>query len=144
MSFNADAFLEAKFKNRTAEVHVPELKKFFTEEEKPVWVVRGLTAEELARANDEVRQSTDIAAIVSSLASSVSKEKAEAVKDLIGISKTQAPQDIVKRISYLTSASVSPVCSRDLAIKLGNTFSVVFFNLTNKILELSGKGALGE
>lgn len=144
MAFDSNKFLKTKFRDRTLDVPVPELKKFFSADEKPVWTVRGLTAEEIARANDEVSQNKDVAAIVSALASSISKEKAEAVKDLVGINKDRLPGDVVKRISHLMSGSVSPECSREMAVKLGENQAVVFFNLTNKILELSGKGRLGE
>jgi hypothetical protein len=144
MAFDENKFLNAKYRDRTADVQVPELKKYFAEDEKPVWVVRGLTAEEIARANDEVSQNLDISAIVTALVSQGSKEKAAAVNDLVGLSKDTVPGDIVKRISHLVYGSVNPECSRELAVKLGRDHSVVFFKLTNKILELSGKGRLGE
>lgn len=144
MAFDENKFLNAKYRDRTADVQVPELKKYFAENEEPVWVVRCLTAEEIARANDEVSQNLDISAIVTALVSQGSKDKADAVKDLVGLSKDTVPGDIVKRISHLVYGSVSPECSRELAVKLGRDHSVLFFKLTNKILELSGKGRLGE
>ena len=144
MAFDADKFLNTKYRDRTAEVPVPELKKYFPDNETPVWIVRGLTAEEIAWANDEVGRNRDISAIVTALASPLSNEKAGAVKDLIGLSKDTVPGDIVKRISHLISASVDPACSRELAVKLGRDHSILFFKITNTILELSGKGRLGE
>lgn len=144
MAFDSDRFLKTKFRDRTIDVPVPELKKFFDEDENPVWTVKCLTAEEIALANDEVEQNKDVSAIVTSLTSAIAKEKAEAVKDLIGLNKDRVPGDIVKRISHLISGSVSPECSRELAVKLGVNHAVTFFKLTNKILELSGKGRLGE
>lgn len=144
MAFDSDKFLKTKFRDRTEDVPVPELKAFFPEGEKPVWTVKCLTAEEVARANDEVSQNSDVLAIVSSLSSAIAKEKADAVKDLIGMNKERLPADIIKRISHLMSGSVSPECNREMAVKLGENHSVIFFKLTNKILELSGKGKLGE
>jgi len=144
MAFDENKFLNAKYRDRTADVQVPELKKYFAGNEDPVWVVRCLTAEEIARSNDEVSKNLDISAIVSALVSQGSKDKADAVKDLVGLSKDTVPGDIVKRISHLVYGSVSPECSRELAVKLGRDHSVLFFKLTNKILELSGRGRLGE
>lgn len=144
MAFDATTFLNTEYRDRTEDVPVPELEKYFDDGEKPVWTVRGLTAEEFARASDEVAQNMDISAIITGLASSVAKEKADAVKDLVGLSKEHVPGDVVKRISHLMSGSVSPECPRELAVKLGENHSILFFRLTNKILELSGKGRLGE
>lgn len=143
MTFDSQKFLKTKYKDRTEDVPVPELKKFFPDGETPVWTVRGLTAEEIARANDAVSQNADVSAIITALAAKHSKEKAEAVKDMLGMS-TAVPADIVKRISHLVSGSVSPECDQEMAVKLGENHSVVFFKLTNKILELSGKGRVGE
>ena len=144
MAFDTDKFLSTEYRDRTEDVPVPELKKFFHPDETPVWVVRALTAEEIARANDELTQNTDISAIITALASSVAKDKAGAVTELMGLSKDNVPGDVVKRISHLMSGSVSPVCPRELAVKLGRDHGVSFFKLTNKILNLSGKGRLGE
>jgi len=51
------------------------------------------------------------------------------------------PDDLVKRYEHLIAGSVSPPCDRELAIKLFATFPVVAFQLSNKILELTGLGA---
>ena len=144
MAFDADKFLNTKYRDRTEAFYVPELKKYFDEDEKPVWVVRCLTAEEMARANDDVRTNKHLAAIVTALVSEWSKDKVEAVKDLVGLSKDKIPDDLVKRISYLVYGSVNPKCSRELAVKLGRDHGLDLYNLTTKIVELSGKGRLGE
>lgn len=144
MSFDPDKFLGTKFKDRTCDIKVPELKEFFGNDEDPVWTVKALTANEIAIANDEVTSNIDLPAIISSLVSTLASEKSEAIKELVGASGVKTPNDVVKRISHLVNGSVSPVCSREMAVKLGNNFSVVFFKLTNKIVELSGLGRLGE
>lgn len=143
MAFDSQKFLNTEYKDRTEDVPVPELKNFFPGDETPVWTVRGLTAEEIARANDAVSQNADVSAIITALVAKQSKEKAEAVRDMLGMS-TAVPADIVKRLSHLGSGSVSPECTQEMAVKLGENHSVTFFKLTNKILELSGKGRLGE
>lgn len=144
MGFNSDKFTGTKYKDRTCDVPVPELKAFFDDGEEPVWTVKGLTASEIAKANDEVANNYDLLTIVSSLASTLASDKSEAIKELVGVSEGKTPNDIVKRISQLMSGSVSPTCTREMAVKLGENFSITFFKLSNKILELSGQGRLGE
>lgn len=144
MAFNEDKFLSAKYTDRTESIPVPGLKKYFEEDEEPVWVVKALTAEEIARANDEVAKLTNVSAIIMALTSAAANAKAQAVKELVGLSEEHPPADVVKRIAHLVYGSVSPTCQRDTAIRLGENHAVVFFALTNKIMELSGKGRLGE
>lgn len=143
MAFDADKFMRTKYRDRIEEVPVPELKKFFGEDETPIWSVKCLTAEEIAYANDAVSRNFDIAKIIEALAKNKTEGKAEAVKLMVGVSDS-VPADVVKRISHLVSGSLSPECTQEMAVKLGVNHSVTFFKLTNKILELSGKGRLGE
>jgi hypothetical protein len=50
------------------------------------------------------------------------------------------PDDVAKRIEHLVLGSVDPVCTPDLAVRLCETYPVEFYQLTTKILELTGKG----
>lgn len=144
MAFDSTKFLNTEYRDRTEDVPVPELKKYFDDDETPVWTVRCLTASEIGRANDEVSMNADVAAIVSKLASSMAKDKADAINEMICLDPDKVPNDIVKRISQLMSGSVNPKCSREFAVKIGQDHGVTFYKLTNRILELSGKGRLGE
>ena len=141
MAFDSKKFLKTKFSPRTEEVSVPDLQAFFREGERAVWTVRGLTGQELGRANEAAERNRNIAAILEGLASETAKEKAEAVKELLGIGGA-APQDIAKRLEQLTIGSVDPPCTPDLAVRLCEAFPIEFFQLTNKIMELTGRGQL--
>ena len=66
------------------------------------------------------------------------KDKTEAVKGLMGVNET--PADIAKRLEWLVLASVDPPCTLDLAVRLCETFPIEFYQLTNKIYELTGRG----
>ena len=141
MKFDAKKFLKTKFTQRTHPVPVPDLRQFFPEGEEAVWIVRGLTGQELGRADAAADNQKSITALVSGLTSDSSKEKAQAIKDLLGIGGN-TPAAIVKRIEQLIIGSVDPECTRDLAVKLCETYPVEFLTITNKIVELTGQGQI--
>jgi len=141
MGFDSKKFLKTKFVPRTEGVPVPDLREFFPPGESPTWMVRGLTGQEVGRANEASERNRNIAAILEGLAGEAAKEKAEAVKELLGIGGT-TPQDVAKRLEHLTLGSVDPKCTLDLAVRLCETFPIEFFLLTNKIMELTGKGQM--
>lgn len=141
MPFDSKKFLKTKWTPRTEEVPVPDLAAFFPAGAKPVWTVRGLTGHELGRANEASERNKNVAAILEGIASGASKEQTEAVKELLGLGGS-TPQDIAKRLEHLSIGSVDPVCAPDLAIRLCETFPVEFFQITNRIVQLTGQGQL--
>jgi hypothetical protein len=141
MPFDAKKFNKTKFTHRTEDVPVPDLKEFFPEGEPAVWKVRGLTGQELGRANEAADRNKSIAAILAGLTSGAEKEITEAVKDLVGVGG-QTPADISKRLEHLCLGSVEPVCTHELAVRLCETFPVEFFQITNAIVRLTGQGQM--
>ncbi|MCK9324588.1 MAG: hypothetical protein M0P69_03745 [Bacteroidales bacterium] len=138
MGFDSKSFLKAKFQARTTPVAVPDLGAFFGEGEKPEWIVRGLTGKELGRANETAAKNDTISAIVSGLGSVIPSEIEGTLKELFS---KDTPQDVAKRIELLQMGSVDPVCSLDLALRLCKNFPAEFYMITNKIIELTGKGS---
>ena len=69
MGFDSKKFIKTKFTPRIEEIDVPDLKDFFPAGEKPVWKVRGLTGQELGRANEALDRSKDMASVVNGLTS---------------------------------------------------------------------------
>lgn len=139
MAFNTKKFRSTKFKHRTAEIPVPDLKDFFDEGDSPAWKVRGLTGHELGRAKEAARRGKNFDAIVAKLSSGMPKEVADAVEKLTGLADEKA-EDIVYRIHMLRIASVDPELEQEDAVKVCEKFPVVFYELTNKILQLTGEG----
>lgn len=139
--FDAKRFLKTKFTPRVEEVAVPDLKAFFTGDEESVWKVRGLTGAELARANEAATKNRNVAAVLEALAGESAKEKAEAVKELLGVGGT-TPEDIAKRIEHLVLGSIEPKCTPDLAVRLSEAFPIEFYQITNRIMHLTGQGML--
>jgi len=138
MAFDQKLFMKTKFTAREEAVPVPELKAFFGEDE-PVWTVRGLTGVELGLANEAAEKNKNISAILEGLLSQTTKEKTEAVKELIGTTG-KTPQDVAKRLEMLMVGSVDPEVDLEFALKLCECYPIEFFQLTNKITRLTGKG----
>jgi len=135
-------FINANFANREASVAVPALAEFFPDGCDPVWTVRGLTAAEMARANEAISSHAAIKKVVEAIAAGA--DKAKTVMDTLGLTGDEVPADISRRIEMLAAGSVWPALGadhRDVAVRLAESFPVVFFELTNKILELTGQGA---
>lgn len=136
-------FSNADFTQREQAIDVPELAEFFAEGEAPVWVVRGLTGAELGRCNQAADNRQEITrALIAAMAGD--GDKAAALRNAMGISEDEVPQDVSRRIELITVGSVSPMLgqdNRDVAVKLAEAFPVTFFNLSNAILGLTGQGA---
>lgn len=141
MSFDTKKFLKTEFEARTEEIKVPDLNEYFKDGTDAVWVVRGLTGHELGHVNEATDKYRNIDAIVESLLSDKSKEKAGAIKQLIGMDSS-TPGDIVRRLELLKFGSVDPICDDELAVKLCTFFPIEFMILTNAITKLSGQGAV--
>ena len=139
MSFNVDKFLSAKFKRIEKSIDVPDLKDFFEEGEKPVWIVRGLTGIELGKMAEAVKANKTKADIVEGLMSGETRKLIDSMKSMIG-ADSNAPDDIAKRLSQITLGSVNPVCNQQLAVRLCEFYPIEFYQITNEITLLTGRG----
>ena len=140
MAFNAAKFNKEKFAPRTAKIAVPELKEYFGDGDDATWEVRGLTGLELAKVQESDRSADQAAKIVAALARNSAKDKSDAILSMMGLD-SETPADLSKRIEQLVCASVEPKCDRHLASRMFEFHPIVAYNLTNKILELTGLGA---
>lgn len=135
-------FMAAKLTPRQEEVSVPALASFFADGEAPVWVIRGLTGAELGRCREAVENNDRLLTTVKAMLGD--GDKAEAVKELVGLPSSQVPEDVARRITMLVAGSVSPElgeANRDVAVKLAQDFPVVFYDLTTRISSLTAMGA---
>ena len=135
-------FLQAALQPRQASIDVPLLKTWFGDAN-PVWVVRGLTAAEMARANEAALSGLDnVRAMIEALAGDAA-DKAAAFRRSLGLSDSDVPADVSRRIEMLTAGAVSPElgsANREVAVKLAESFPSVFYALTNAIVNLTGQG----
>lgn len=139
MAFDERAFLKAKAEPRTARVAVAALAGFFGADEEAAFTVRGLSGAELARVNEAVAKNKNLAAIVQALAGQTSDP--EKLKELMGLSNSKQPDEIVKRMEMLTLGAVDPPVSMPVAIKIAEVAPAEFFLLTNEVTRLTGEGA---
>lgn len=144
MGFNFDKYKAADFQSRFAEVDVPELRDYFPEGEKPLWKVRNLTAVEMAKCREAVeRNSGALRDLISSLVYADGENKGGAISDIKAESDSMVPGDIVRRYEILMAGSVDPeVKEKPDAIMIGKNHPGEFYEITNKILDLTGRGAL--
>lgn len=143
MEFDANKFSSASFRRREEDVPVKDLAAWFKgmkEGDTPVWRVRGLTGEELARVNEAQARNRNKNAVIDALNSDKGEKVTDAIKELIGTGGS-VPDDLARRIEMLAVGSVLPECSHQVAVKLAESFPVEFYDLTNKITSLTGLGS---
>jgi hypothetical protein len=138
MPFNTEAFERAQFVPRQESVSVPALADFF-DSEPYEWVVRGLSGNELNRALDAGKRQKDIGKLVEAIGQSGAQ--VEDIRKAIGLSDKTTPGEIAKRIEMLTIASVEPIITMPVAVRLAENFPIEFMQLTNSISTLTGQGA---
>ena len=144
MGFNIQKFQGTNYKDRIVEVPVEDLKAFFGEKDAPTWKVRGLTGEELAFARDAEERARSVNALVEGLAGKGAKAKVKVIKDELGLTDDKAPGDYIRRLEILKYGSVDPEIDKPTSVKIAANYPTTFYLLTNKILELTGLGRLGE
>lgn len=141
MAFNEKKFMSTNFTPRTKEVKVPDLADFFDPNTEPVFRVRGLTGQELARVHEAVDKHRNIAGLISGLFSSQSQEKIDSIRAALGVTE-DVPAEIARRLEMLSIACVDPKISLEAAVRLCETFPIEFYDITSTISELTGKGQL--
>jgi len=140
MPFDVEKFRAAAVQPRTEDVKVPGMAHWFGKKADAEWRVRGLTFEEIARAEVAADKSSTMLALIDSLAGDASvKDKVESIRDALGYG-ADTPGVVIKRLEMLVTASVDPVITLDIGVKLANVHPVEFKQLTDKVLELTGLG----
>lgn len=142
MGFDIKRYLAAKMEPRTATVDLSALKAFFAEDDELTWTVRGLTADELAKAKgaEEKERSRIVGALTQALSGGKRSEMTKAMLDQFGYSDDPPPV-VIRNLELVTMGCVEPECSMELARKLSKDHPVPFNDLANTILYLTGQGA---
>lgn len=139
--FNASGFMQAKLTPRTNSVPVPALADWFGgDAASAAWTVRGLTGNELARVNEAEQRNRKESALIEALADGSKSEIVGEMQRVLGRTNDTQP-DIARRLELLTLGSVDPECSEELAVRLCERYPVAFYELTNAVLELTGRGS---
>jgi len=138
--FKTEEFVQTKFVPREKSIPVPDLKSWFEEGQKPLWIVRGLDGYELARSRESVERNRDMIAIAEAFISGDKTDLSDAVKERLGNGEA-IPDHAAEKIEMLVLGSVDPAVDNQLAVKLCINFPANFTQLTNEILRLTGQGA---
>lgn len=141
--FDKRKFGAAEFAPRTEEVDLSKsvLADFFPDDEKPVFLVRNLSAPELAMVNDAVVKNKAIGTVLEALQQEGDQaEKVEAMREAIGLSKDKTPDATVKSIEMILIGCVKPALDRQTVVKIGSVAPVEFQILSNTITKLTGQG----
>jgi hypothetical protein len=139
LSFNLDKFQRASYTARTEKVEVKALAEFFGEGEEPVFLVRGLAAAELQRALDASSRQSSIEAVVKAISST--KDQTEMIRKAIGMGG-DTPPEIAKRVEMFVTGCVEPKVTHADVAKIAENFAIEFFEITNKIVSLTGQGSV--
>lgn len=139
MSFNLGKFQAAQFTARTERVELRSLAEYFEEGDEPCFVVRGLNAAELQKALEAASKQSTVDSIVKAISSS--KDQIDAIRKAIGLT-SDTPAEIAKRSEMLVMGSVEPKLNHAEVAKLSEAFPIEFFDLTNKIVNLTGLGGI--
>lgn len=136
--FNQKAFMKAEYQPRISDVAVPDLAYFFEKEEKPVWRVRGQTANEVAYANEASTKNANISKVVEAISNS--QAQVDDLKEAIGISE-DTPADIIKRLEQIVTCTISDEkFELPMAIKLAEKHPAEFYLITNQIVKNTSLG----
>lgn len=131
-------FMRAEFVPATAKIELPSLAPW--NGGKPLTVtVRGLTGQEFARAKEAAAKNENLTKLFEALAGGAGKEKAKAMMESMGVGDG-IPEDLAKRIEMAAMGIVSPAVDLEFCLRLATVFPVDLYNLSNKILELTGAG----
>ena len=139
MGFDLQGFRKAEFETRTDQVRVEALAEWFEEGDERVFTVRGLSGEELARVREATDKNRNVSDVVEALGSSQSRERVEAIRELIGVTES-VPNELVRRLEQLTLGSVDPELDHEDAKLLAARYPIEFWELTGRIMELTGEG----
>lgn len=141
MGFNQSKFMNQQFEPRTAQVAVPTLSDWFDGNEEPVWTVRGLTAEEVARCNEGANTQKTLSTLIEAIGNS--KADITVIKEQLGITNNEVPQDTIQRIERILVGTVmegEEKLDRTTVVKIATTRVGVFMQLSNKVMELTALG----
>jgi hypothetical protein len=143
MAFNQNKFRSAKYVPRIAELKIEPLREFFDEGEEPIFKVRGLSASELAKSNEASDNSEKLKAVIEALTTNNKEKQKTAFRDIFGLGD-DTPGEIMKRVRMLLYAAVEPELDEGVVVMLAERHPIEFYQLTNKITELTGQGGMIE
>lgn len=140
MPFDLHQFKKSSLAPRTARVDVPALSPFFGADEPPVWEVRGLSANEIAKANEAETKNQRLDSMITVLEAVNQSEQINGLRESLGLGGN-THSEVIRRIEQLVMGSINPTITTDLAVRLAEHYPIEFYQITNEILKLTGMGS---
>ena len=138
--FNQDKFNSTEFEPSTETVLVPALQDWFGEGETAEFLVRGLTAVEYQQCDEAAHKDRDLSDLLAAMANGNRKLAVSEARSALGLGD-EVPGQISKRVAMLRVGTVSPPgLTRQTCVLIAQRFPVEFYELTNVITRLTGKG----
>lgn len=143
MGFQAERFEQVTLAPRTREVPVPELADWFDGDGAPVFVVRGLTADELARAKDAHAMNLRKLGLLQALEreNPDPAQVAEEARAWIQGSAEDKHAQVAMRQEMLRCGVVEPALSEEIVAKLAVHFAMLIYRVSDAINDLTGRGS---
>jgi len=143
MGFNAERFGQDTLAPRTRVVPVPELATWFDTGDAAVFTVRGLSADELAKAKDAHAMHLRKSGLLQALEQSNPDPEliAEEFKKAIAGSAEDKHSQIAMRQEMLRLALVEPKLDESAIAKLAQHYALALYRLSDAINDLTGLGS---
>jgi hypothetical protein len=143
MGFQADRFAQATLAPRTRSVPVPELADWFDEGADPAFTVRGLTADELARAKDAHAMNLRKLGLLRALEREDPDpgQIAEEARAAIQGSAEDKHAQVAMRQEMLRYGVVEPALTEEIVAKLSTHYAMLIYRVSDAINDLTGRGS---
>lgn len=143
MGFQAERFAQVTLAPRTRSVPVPELADWFDGDDKPVFLVRGLTADELARAKDAHAMNLRKLGLLRALEREDPDpgQIAEEARAAIQGSAEDKHAQIAMRQQMILHGVVEPALSEEIVAKLATHYAMLIYRVSDAINDLTGRGS---
>jgi len=128
--------LQQTWEPRTCEVPTPSLMAIGV----LAWKLKAPTANDLAAARESMENRTKREVLLNALERSEKSAAIAAVREALGLTDDVRP-DIARRIELIVRCTIEPETDEEDAVWLADNHPVLFFDLTNKCLDLANQGS---
>ncbi len=137
--FDSAKFERQEFHHRTEELELDVMAPFFPEGERPIFKIRSLSSDEVARTNDVIKTAKLAEGMLEALLTNNKADIAKELRNQLGYGK-DVNADVQKRIEVIIYGTVEPKLPRELIVKMAENLPKAFFKMSNGITELTGLG----
>jgi len=143
MSFDLNAFRQAKCERRQEKVSLPSLAQFFADGEEPEFTLQMLTSEELHRSDNSIQAAPAVMEFLKRISSSNDKDKAEMAAEALGIiADDDVPATLKKQLEIVRFGVANPQLDLQDAVKIAAFYPVTFRHIWRSIAALTDQEAV--